>query len=113
MSPHPVMQAVHRIPGLVLRDLSFALPLDYAKPGQTIHVFAREVVAPGKEEANLPYLVYFQGGPGSGAPRPVDSGGWLGRALQDYRVLLLDQRGTGRSTPVTAQTLCCIPSTPV
>src|SRR4029077_9912699 len=26
--------------------------------------------------------------------------GWLKRAIQDYRVLLLDQRGTGRSTPV-------------
>jgi pimeloyl-ACP methyl ester carboxylesterase len=24
---------------------------------------------------------------------------WLGRALRDYRVLMLDQRGTGRSTP--------------
>jgi pimeloyl-ACP methyl ester carboxylesterase len=30
--------------------------------------------------------------------------GWIGRATQDYRVLLLDQRGTGRSTPVTART---------
>ena len=27
---------------------------------------------------------------------------WLERALEDYRVLLLDQRGTGRSTPVGA-----------
>ncbi|MFE7595444.1 alpha/beta fold hydrolase, partial [Kitasatospora sp. NPDC057512] len=30
---------------------------------------------------------------------------WLERALNDYRVLLLDQRGTGRSTPATRQTL--------
>lgn len=100
-----MIETTHRIPGLVLRNHTFVLPLDYAKPSNTISVFAREVVAPGKEDANLPYLVYFQGGPGSGAPRPVDGGGWLGRALQDYRVLLLDQRGTGRSTPVTAQTL--------
>ena len=37
------------------------------------------------------------------APRPTrnpSSPGWLERALQDFRVLLLDQRGTGRSTPV-------------
>ena len=98
----------HRVPGLVLRSHTFALPLNYAEPGQTIRVFAREVVAPGKEDANLPYLVYFQGGPGSGSPRPVDGGGWIGRALQDYRVLLLDQRGTGLSTPITAQTLAGI-----
>ena len=100
-----MIHATHRIPGLVLRDHSFELPLDYAQPGQTLSVYAREVIAPGKEEANQPYLVYFQGGPGSGAPRPASNSGWLGRALQDYRVLLLDQRGTGRSTPVTTQAL--------
>ncbi len=100
-----MIHATHRIPGLVLRDHSFELPLDYAKPGQTLSVYVREVIAPGKENANQPYLVYFQGGPGSGAPRPTSNSGWLGRALQDYRVLLLDQRGTGRSTPVTTQAL--------
>merc|ERR1719188_1375903 len=31
--------------------------------------------------------------------------GWLVSALQGHRVLLLDQRGTGRSTPITPQTL--------
>ncbi len=35
----------------------------------------------------------------------MTNSGWLKRALQDYRLLLLDQRGTGRSTPVTFQTL--------
>ncbi|MFD1733658.1 alpha/beta fold hydrolase [Deinococcus malanensis] len=46
--------------------------------------------------------MYFQGGPGSEAPRPLSpqQPGWLARALEDYRVLLLDQRGTGRSAPV-------------
>lgn len=100
-----MLHTTHRIPGLVLRDHSFELPLDYSQPGRTLSVYAREVVAPGKENANQPYLVYFQGGPGSGAPRPTSNSGWLGRALQDYRVLLLDQRGTGRSTPVTTQSL--------
>ena len=85
-----MLEATHRIPGLVLRDHSFELPLDYAQPGRTLSVYAREVIAPGKENANQPYLVYFQGGPGSGAPRPTSNSGWLGRALQDYRVLLLD-----------------------
>src|SRR5262249_50813161 len=28
------------------------------------------------------------------------SPGWMDRALTDFRVLMLDQRGTGRSTPV-------------
>ena len=96
----------HAIPGLLLNSHRFELPLDYAKPGAaTISVFAREVVAPGKANAHLPYLVFFQGGPGSGAPRPNSNSGWIKRALTEFRVLLLDQRGTGASTPITAQTL--------
>src|SRR6202034_2800985 len=38
------------------------------------------------------------------APRPSGEP-WLIRALKDYRVLLLDQRGTGRSTPANRKTL--------
>jgi pimeloyl-ACP methyl ester carboxylesterase len=68
-------------------------------------VFAREVIAPGRENADQPYLAFFQGGPGSGSPRPTGNSGWLKRALTEFRVLLLDQRGTGLSTPITAQTL--------
>ena len=40
------------------------------------------------------------GRPGCAAPPGRSNrSGWLGRALTDHRVLLLDQRGTGRSTP--------------
>jgi len=96
----------HRLPGLVLTDHTFTVPLDHAAPvGPQLDVFAREVVAAGREQDNLPWLVYFQGGPGFESPRPTTKSGWLKRALQDYRVLLLDQRGTGRSTRLTAQTL--------
>ncbi len=35
---------------------------------------------------------------------------WLDRALREYRVLLLDQRGTGRSTPASRQTLAALGS---
>ena len=96
----------HRVPGLVLRDHTFRVPVDHARPeGEQIDVFAREVVAAGRDAAQLPWLVFLQGGPGFASPRPTDNKGWLKRALQNYRVLLLDQRGTGRSTPLTAQTL--------
>jgi pimeloyl-ACP methyl ester carboxylesterase len=97
---------VHRLPGLVLKGHEFTVPLDYRDPSRgRIAVFAREVVDPTKENDDLPWLVFFQGGPGFGAPRPGQTSGWMKRALQEFRVLLLDQRGTGRSTPVTAQTL--------
>lgn len=87
--------------GLVLTDHEIEVPLDHARPGgETLTVYAREVARP--DGRDKPFLVYLQGGPGHEAPRPVgfpSSPGWLERALQDYRVLMLDQRGTGRSTP--------------
>jgi pimeloyl-ACP methyl ester carboxylesterase len=104
-----VRLGVHRLPGLVLTDHEFEVPLDHARPdGPRITVFAREVVAPSRERQELPWLVYFQGGPGRESPRPDSRGAWLGRALTEYRVLLLDQRGTGRSTPIHRQTLGAI-----
>jgi pimeloyl-ACP methyl ester carboxylesterase len=93
------------LPGLRLTSHVFDLPLDYAHPKRTIRVFAREVVAPGKQKDDLPHVVFFQGGPGSGSPRPTTNSGWIKRMCREFRVLLLDQRGTGLSTPVTAQSL--------
>jgi len=92
----------YRQPGAVLTDHTFAVPLDHDDPGgEQIEVFAREVVAAGETPADLPWLLFLQGGPGFGGPRPSGRSSWLDRALSGYRVLLLDQRGTGRSTPVT------------
>ena len=91
-----------RVPGLVYTEHTFEVPLDHAAPeGAKIELFAREVADPGG--TGRPFLVYLQGGPGFEATRPTGrprSPAWLDRALGDYRVLLLDQRGTGRSTPV-------------
>ena len=71
-----------------------------APTAPTLTVYAREVARHGGED--LPFLVFLQGGPGSESPRPnaFEQPAWIGRALQDFRLLLLDQRGTGRSTPV-------------
>ncbi len=103
--------ASHRLPDLLLTDHIFDLPLDYARPGAgRLSVFAREVVAPDRRQETLPWLLFLQGGPGHGAPRPTVADGWLKRALDRYRVLLLDQRGTGRSTPVLSQTLARLAS---
>ena len=96
----------YRQPGIVLTDHVFAVPLDHGRPdGEQIEVFAREVTAAGRAGAGLPWLLFLNGGPGAGAPRPEGRESWLDRALHDYRVLLLDQRGTGRSTAATRQTL--------
>uniref|UniRef100_A0A453QTR1 AB hydrolase-1 domain-containing protein n=1 Tax=Aegilops tauschii subsp. strangulata TaxID=200361 RepID=A0A453QTR1_AEGTS len=85
----------YAVPDLSLRGHRFAVPLDHSSPGSPsaprITVFGREVVAAGKEEAPLPYLVYLQGGPGYESPRPTEASGWVKKACEEYRVLLLDQ----------------------
>lgn len=90
-----------RLPGLTLTNVTLEVPLDHANPDAgTIDVFARVVTGEGGEDK--PYLVFLQGGPGNEAPRPSlnpTNPPWLPRALADYQVVMLDQRGTGRSTP--------------
>jgi pimeloyl-ACP methyl ester carboxylesterase len=98
------MATTYRTHGLVLTEHDFEVPVDHDRPdGSHIAVFAREVADP--DGLDKPYLLYLQGGPGFEAPRPArhPSGpAWLDRALQDFRVLMLDQRGTGRSSPLDA-----------
>lgn len=94
------MNTRYSIPGAVLTEREHRVPLVHGDPqrGQ-ITVFTREVAAPDGQDR--PYLVFLQGGPGFEASRPSSPpGGWMARALAEFRVLLLDQRGTGRSTPV-------------
>ncbi|MFD7446590.1 alpha/beta fold hydrolase [Streptomyces sp. NPDC059909] len=96
----------YRQPGLVLTDRHFTVPLDHADPaGEQIRLYGREVVSSARAGAELPWLVYLEGGPGFGARRFPGKQAWLGRAVQEFRVLLLDQRGTGLSTPANRQTL--------
>jgi len=57
--------------------------------------------------------LYLQGGPGFGSPTPMVSLGfskgasWAASAMDAgySHIVLMDQRGTGRSTPITKQTL--------
>jgi pimeloyl-ACP methyl ester carboxylesterase len=98
------------IPGLLVTEREHSVPLDHSVPdGPRISVFTRELADPDGQDR--PLLVFFEGGPGSEAPRPSRRAGsppWLERALSDFRVLMLDQRGTGRSTPISPR----LPGTP-
>jgi pimeloyl-ACP methyl ester carboxylesterase len=102
----------HRLPGLVLTEHTFEVPVDHSDPdGERLTVFAREAVAEEQERDPLPWLLFLQGGPGGESPRPTTLAPiWLDRALRDYRVLLLDQRGTGLSTPVDGEAHARFPS---
>lgn len=106
-SIHP--DPTFRLPGLRLVDHTFTLPLDYdGVGGETIEVFAREVRAAEDGAEERPWLVFLQGGPGFESPRPLEDSGWIGEATKRFRVLLLDQRGTGRSTPQAPENLAAV-----
>lgn len=95
------------IPGMFIRDHIVTVPLDWSKPdGETIEVFAREVCDPTKRNDTLPLLAFLQGGPGGKSPRPANGGpSWLAEALKTHRVILVDQRGTGRSSRIESATM--------
>ena len=94
---------IRTLQDLTVEEHTLTVPLVWGDPAdhRTIDIFARVVAREGGE--SLPYLVFLQGGPGHEAPRPFHSStspAWLGEALAHYRLVLLDQRGTGLSTPV-------------
>ncbi|CAI0470220.1 unnamed protein product [Linum tenue] len=107
--PAHVVGPWYSVPELRLRDHRFTVPLDYSSVDRHVSpkltVFAREVVGVGKEDQLLPYLLYLQGGPGFECPRPSESSGWLQKACEEFRVVLMDQRGTGLSTPLTPSSM--------
>ncbi|XP_061960475.1 uncharacterized protein LOC133681444 [Populus nigra] len=107
-TPDHISGTWYSVPGLRLRDHRFTVPLDYSidrNASPKISVFAREVVSVGKEEHPLPYLLYLQGGPGFECPRPTEASGWIHKACEEFRVILMDQRGTGLSVPLTPSSM--------
>ena len=95
---------VRTLPGLRAVEHRFEVPL---APGddRRVGLFAREVRAAAHAGDERPYLLMLNGGPGMANARPERPSGWLKRAIEDFHVVLLDQRGTGLSSPVTVQTL--------
>ncbi|KAK8033267.1 hypothetical protein PG991_002665 [Apiospora marii] len=104
------------VPGkFLVTELWFEVPLDYSNPdSRKLKLFARSAVryerpivelAADNASNQKPYLVYLQGGPGYGNPTPQNSplsGYMLDRG---YELLLLDYRGVGLSSTVSAETL--------
>jgi pimeloyl-ACP methyl ester carboxylesterase len=107
--------AVHRrgatrnFRGLRSTEHFFTVPLDHDNPGgETITVFAREYSSAehsAEAAGQLPWLLYLQGGPGGRGNRVSSLSGWMKAAARDFRILMLDQRGTGLSSPADRKTL--------
>ena len=116
------------VPGLYVEDHSIDVPLDWRglEPAllavgstlrrgtvpapisgttESIKLFYRVICAPEHINDDLPLLVFLQGGPGGEGPRPTSptSDGWIEEAVKHFRVVLPDQRGTGRSGRVSGK----------
>ncbi|MEV5963471.1 alpha/beta fold hydrolase [Kribbella sp. NPDC051952] len=99
----------YTIPGMHVREHEVEVPLDWSDPeSEAITLFARELVDPVRKDDDLPCLLFLQGGPGGKGPRPAEPSGWVGEALKTYRVVLMDQRGTGRSTPASGRRMSAL-----
>ncbi len=81
---------------------SAGLEPDPAFAGKKIKLFYRTLCLPENKGRELPLIVYLQGGPGGAGPRVLNasSDGWVEEALKHFRIVLPDQRGTGRSSAV-------------
>jgi pimeloyl-ACP methyl ester carboxylesterase len=125
----PTMSELYVVPGVVVVERFFTVPLDYRNESRgTIQIFARHCIqlARHKQMEQLPFMVYLQGGmyyisfviveqrlitgPGMEASSQPPSNSGMLKVLMDrgYQVLLLDQRGTGLSTPISGRTLADI-----
>ncbi|MET3934205.1 alpha/beta fold hydrolase [Arthrobacter sp. OAP107] len=112
--PVHTVRARHKFRGMRTAEHYFTVPLDHfagadgEDADETITVFAREYVSTDHSEAEaagLPWLLYLQGGPGGRGNRFASLGGWSKAAAKDFRILMLDQRGTGLSSPIDRNTL--------
>lgn len=90
----------------------FNCPLDYNSdergPENTVQVFVRECSRVGAGPVQRGYVVFLQGGPGFECSQIVPSYSGMLKVLLDkfdVNVLYIDQRGTGLSTTLDAQTL--------
>ncbi len=122
--------ASYYVPGLYVEDHSIDVPLDWrglepallavgstmrrgaivapiAGAPESVKLFYRVVCSPENINADLPLLVYLQGGPGGESPRPLSptSDGWMAEAVKHFRIVLPDQRGTGRSGRVSGKSI--------
>ncbi|MDF7641405.1 alpha/beta fold hydrolase [Bifidobacterium sp. ESL0784] len=106
--------AKYYVPGLAVEDHSIKVPLDWrgSEPGEgftgeSLSLFYRVVTAPEHVHDDLPLLIFLQGGPGGAGPRPLNpsNDGWIAEAIKHFRVILPDQRGTGRSSCVDSNAM--------
>lgn len=104
------------VDGIINQRISFSVPLDYSavekgkivivanviqKYDQSVHSHTK-VIFPEKVKP----IAFLQGGPGFPCGVVLSNSGYVHQLLEKgYQVVLYDQRGTGLSSPIEAETL--------
>lgn len=107
----------HKPGQLHITELFFEVPKNHARPeagtlklfGRSVRKHERPIVPPSVSDLaskeKQPYLVYLEGGPGFGNREPQNHALTHVALSRGYQVLFLDYRGTGLSTPITADSV--------
>lgn len=101
---------------LTVEDHTIEVPLVWGDDADSRTIDVHAAVISREAGENLPFLTFLQGGPGNEAPHPFHQPSaptWLDAALAEYRVVMLDQRGTGKSTPISDGILDQLPAAEV
>lgn len=108
-TPAALAGAEDPAPTALARD-GAAQAAEDAFAGRTLRLFYRTLCLPENVGRDLPLLVFLQGGPGGAGPRLTDaqSDGWVEEAVRHFRVVLPDQRGTGRSSRVDGRVMALV-----
>lgn len=113
--PSPLKPAPCKLPASADAALCGVLtvPEDWGRTGGR-ELTLRVVVLPATGPRALPPLYHFEGGPGLPASIAAEFYATFGAAYRRYRdVVLLDQRGTGGSAPLTCPVFVTHPLLPV
>lgn len=83
-----------------------SVPVDWKNPDQSpsITVAVREILDSDDQDFLKPPILYLQGGPGFQSNLPTDEK-WISQLMTRFRVFLMDQRGTGLSTPIDIEAI--------
>lgn len=84
---------------IISKEYLKRVPLDHLSTnGSKIELFCREIYL--KKNKNAEIFVYLQGGPGFPSPRDILNTASFKEIIKKFRIVLLDQRGTGRSQKI-------------
>ncbi|PCJ62018.1 MAG: hypothetical protein COA79_04855 [Planctomycetota bacterium] len=84
---------------IIIKEYLKKVPLNHlSNSSPKIELFCREIYLKKNKKADI--FVFLQGGPGFPSPRDISNSSSFKAILKQFRIVLLDQRGTGKSQKI-------------